>query len=70
MFLGGDAASPSVEVVVGGQARDAELGENGYRLAIEGGRHQLQELLLHLHGGATDTLNLQIPSPGRDLPAG
>jgi len=51
----------SVEVVVGGQMREAELGENGCRLAItDGGPQQLQELILRLHGGATDKLNLHI----------
>jgi hypothetical protein len=51
----------SVEALVGGRAREAELGENGYRLEVaDRGRDQLQELILHLHGGATDTLNLHI----------
>ena len=53
----------SIEVVVGAQVREAELGKNGYRLAVaDGGRQQLQELILHMHGGATDTLNLHIPN--------
>jgi len=57
----GDDVS-SVEAVVGGQRREAELGENGYRLEVfDHGPDQLQELILHLHGGATDTFNLRIP---------
>jgi hypothetical protein len=60
-IVGDDVAS--VEAVVGGQTREAELGENGYRLDVpDHGHAQLQELVLHLHGGAKDTLNLHIPN--------
>jgi len=46
-----------------GRAREAELGENGYRLEVaDRGRDQLQKLTLHLYGGATDALNLHIPN--------
>jgi hypothetical protein len=61
-IVGDDVAS--VEAVVGGQTREAELGENGYRLEVpDHGPDQLQELILHFHGGATDRLNLHIPNP-------
>lgn len=60
-IVGDDVAS--VEAVVGGQTREAELGENGYWLEVpDNGPDQLQELILHLHGGARDTVNLRIPN--------
>jgi hypothetical protein len=57
----GDDVS-SVEVVVDGRRREAELGENGYRLVL-GRRPQLKEAILRLHGGATWVLPLPKPRP-------
>ena len=59
----GDDVS-SVEAVIDGRRREAELGENGYWLVLEdGGRHQLQEVILRLHNGATRVLPVPKPKP-------
>jgi hypothetical protein len=48
-----------VDAVVGSVARQAELGENGYRIELaDAGRAQLSKLVLHLRGGATETVAL------------
>ena len=49
-----------VDVVVGGVTRQAELGENGYRLKLaDAGWGQLHALRLHLRNGATERIPLQ-----------
>ena len=61
-IIGDDVSS--VEVVVDGSRREAELGENGYRIVFEDGdRQQLQEVILRLRGGATHVLPLPKPHP-------
>lgn len=48
-----------VDAVVGGVARQAELGENGYSIELaDAGWDRLSKLVLHLHGGATETVAL------------
>lgn len=54
----GDEVS-SIEARVDGRPLEAELGENGFCLELErGGDHQVQEVILHLHDGATRVLPL------------
>ena len=63
-IVGDDVAS--VEVIVDGGVREAELGQNGYWLVIEDGqREQLEELILRLHGGTTHVLPLRVQHPLR-----
>jgi hypothetical protein len=48
-----------VDAVVGGVARQAKLGENGFRIELtDAGWDQLGRLILHLRGGATETVAL------------
>jgi hypothetical protein len=48
-----------VDAAVGGVARQAELGENGYSIEVaDAGWDQLSKLVLHLRGGATETVAL------------
>jgi hypothetical protein len=49
-----------VDVVLGGVTRQAELGENGFRFELaDAGWGQLHNLVLHLRGGATETVPLK-----------
>jgi hypothetical protein len=49
-----------VDVVVDGVPRQAELGENGYRIELaDAGWNQVSKLVLHLRSGATEAVPLQ-----------